>query len=100
MDEKVLVKRIFDFLFCCISEEEREMVYTAAINHNSRAVYEAQKNLLREKHGYRCSICGKFYPYIEIDYENAQVDLKKCDRLRLRFSGGGNLCSALYCKSP
>ena len=82
MDRKVLMKRMFNFLFCCMSEEEQEMVYTAAINRNPRAVYEAQKNFLREKHGYRCSICGKFYPYIGIDYENAQVDLKKYAKIK------------------
>lgn len=72
-----MIKKLFDFVFCCLSKEQQEMVYTAAENHNPRAVYDAQQNLLREKHGYRCNICGKFYPYIELDYQNERIDPKK-----------------------
>lgn len=72
-----MMKRLFDFVFCCLSQEQQEMVYTAAENHNPRAVYDAQQNLLREKHGYRCSLCGRFYPYIELDYQNTQTDPRK-----------------------
>jgi hypothetical protein len=64
-------------VFCCLSKEQQEMVYTAAENHNPRAVYDAQQNLLREKHGYRCNKCGKFYPYIELDYQDTKTDPRK-----------------------
>lgn len=69
-----MMKKLFDFVFCCLSQEQQEMVYIAAENHNPRAVYDAQQNLLRERHGYRCSMCGKFYPYIELDYQDIQID--------------------------
>lgn len=72
-----MMKKLFDFVFCCLSQEQQEMLYTAAENHNPRAVYDAQQSLVREKHGYRCSICGKFYPYIELDYRNTRVDPRK-----------------------
>lgn len=72
-----MMKKLFDFVFCCLSQEQQEMVYTAAENHDPRAVYDAQQNLLREKHGYRCSICGKFYPYIELDYRETRIDPRK-----------------------
>ncbi len=72
-----MMKKLFDFVFCCLSQEQQEMVYTAAENHNPRAVYDAQQNLLREKHGYRCSMCGNFYPYIELDYQDIQIDPRK-----------------------
>jgi len=72
-----MVNKLFDFVFCCLSQEQQEMVYIAAENHNPRAVYDAQQNLLREKHGYRCSICGKLYPYIELDYQDIQIDPRK-----------------------
>lgn len=72
-----MVRKLFDFVFCCLSQEQQEMVYTAAENHNPRSVYDAQQNLLREKHGYRCGICGRFYPYIELDYQDARIDPRK-----------------------
>jgi hypothetical protein len=72
-----MIRKLFDFVFCCLPKEQQEMVYTAAESHNTRVVYDAQQNLLREKHGYRCSICGRFYPYIELDYQNARTDPRK-----------------------
>ena len=76
-----MMRKLFDFVFCCLPQEQQEMVYTAAENHNPRAVYDAQQNLLREKHGYRCSICGKFYPYIELDYQNMRSDPRKYSKI-------------------
>lgn len=72
-----MMKKLFDFVFCCLSHEQQEMAYTAAENHNPRAAYDAQQNFLREKHGYRCSMCGKFYPYIELDYRQTRIDPRK-----------------------
>ena len=69
-----MIRKLFDFVFCCLSQEQQEMVYTASENNNPTSVYDAQQNLAREKYGYRCSICGKFYPYIELDYQNARTD--------------------------
>ena len=69
-----MVKKLFDFVFCCLSTEQQEMVDTAMENINPGAVYDAQQNLEREKHGYRCNKCGKFYPYIELDYHNMRTD--------------------------
>ena len=72
--EMLMIRKLFDFVFCCLSQEQRDMVYAAAENNHFKAVYDAQQNLLREKHGYRCSVCGKFYPSIELDYQNARID--------------------------
>ena len=72
-----MMRQLFDFVFCCLSEEQRKLVDASIENNDSKAVYDAQKNLLREKHGYRCSVCGKFYPYIELDYQNARTDPRK-----------------------
>lgn len=83
-----MVKKMFDFVFCCLSPEQQEMVYTAVENHNPRAVYDAQQNLQREKHGYRCSICGKFYPYMELDYQNVRIDPKKYAKMAGKLRKG------------
>ena len=72
-----MIKELFDFVFCCPSQEQQEMVETAMENHNPAPVYYAQQNLVREKHGYRCSICGKFYPYIELAYQGIRIDPRK-----------------------
>lgn len=77
-----MMRKLFDFMFCCLSQEQQEMVYTAVENHNPRAVYDAQQNWLREKHGYRCSICGKFYPYIELDYQDTRIDPRKYAKVK------------------
>ncbi len=82
MDTKDLLKGMFHFLFCCMSQEEQEGVYTAVAGNNRRTVYEAQQNLQREKDGYRCSICGRFYPYIGLEYQDDQVDLKKYAKIK------------------
>ena len=43
-----MIRRLFDFVFCCLPKEQQEMVYTAAESHNTRVVYDAQQNLARE----------------------------------------------------
>ena len=71
------ISKFFDFVFCCLSQEQQERLDTATENNSPKAVYDAQRNLLREKHGYRCSVCGKFYPYRELDYQNSKTDPRK-----------------------
>ena len=45
-------------------------------------MYDAQQNFLREKHGYRCNICGKFYPYIELDYQDTRINPRKYAKVK------------------
>lgn len=72
-----MIHKLFDFVFCCLSEEQKKTIGFAMENRDSKPVYYAQQNLLREKHGYRCSICGRFYPYIELDYQDTRIDPRK-----------------------
>lgn len=91
-----MMKKLFDFVFCCLSQEQQEMVYTAAENHNPRAVYDAQRNLLREKHGYRCGICGSFYPYTELDYQDVRIDPQKYAKITGTLRKGKKAAVVFY----
>lgn len=67
-----MVNQLFDFVFCCLSEDQKEQ-----ISRNIPAdIYHAQMNLVQEKHGYRCTKCGKVYPFLRLDYENTLTDPK------------------------
>lgn len=88
-----LLKKMFDFVFCCLSKEQQEMVYATAENDSPRVVYYAQQNLKREKHGYRCSICGSFYPYMELDYRDERIDLRNYDKITGELRKGKKLAN-------
>ncbi len=67
-------KQLFDFVFCCLSAEQKQQVTDALRNNIPAPIYYAQANLVKEKHGYRCSKCGKEYPFLQLECENAQLD--------------------------
>ena len=64
---------IDDNLFCCLTQEEQERLKRDIENNNFKAVYHYQKNFVQEKTGYRCSICGAFYPYLQIKYKDEMI---------------------------
>lgn len=37
-------------------------------------------NFKKEKHGYRCSICGKFYPFLQIKHKDKLIDPKELSK--------------------
>lgn len=76
-----MLRKLFHFVFCCLSQEQPESIYNEAERGNRRAIYLAQQNLVREKTGYRCSTCGKFYPYITLEYQSTQTDPGACPKV-------------------
>ena len=73
-------KELFDFIFCCLSQEQQGQLEIALHNNIPTPVYQAQENLAKEKSGYRCKKCGKFYPFLHLDYRNTLIDPKKYDK--------------------
>ncbi len=57
MDNKILID---GNLFCCLSQEQQEEIRTDIGNKKFQTVYHYQENLIKEKTGYRCSVCGDF----------------------------------------
>lgn len=72
-----MIPKLFDFVFCCLSQDQKALIEAAEATHDPKPVRYAQRNLLREKHGYRCGICGKFYPYVELEYRDMRIDPRK-----------------------
>ncbi len=92
MDNKILID---GNLFCCLSQEQQEEIKTDIANKKFQTVYRYQENFVKEKTGYRCSVCGGFYPYLRIKYENKLIapedisklkgKLKKCKKAATVF---------------
>ena len=61
---------IDNYLFCCLSQEMQQEIKTDIDRGVSDTVYKNQKNLIEEKRGYRCNNCGKFYPFLTVEYQN------------------------------
>ena len=70
----ITAKDFLDFVFCCLSQEQQSQLEIS--NHNPTSVYQAQENLVKETHGYRCKKCGRFYPFLHLDYDNMLIDPK------------------------
>ncbi len=56
-----------DDLFCCLSPQQQEDIRQAIANKEYGMVYQYQENLRKEKTGYRCTGCGAFYPFLQIE---------------------------------
>lgn len=79
MDNKILVD---GNLFCCLSQEQQEEIKTDIGNKKFETVYRYQENLVKEKTGYRCSVCGEFYPYLRIRYDNKIIAPEDISKLK------------------
>lgn len=70
MDSKLVesgvIHKLFTdrFLVCCLPQEQREDIRTSMENGNYTVIYQYQKNFVKEKTGYRCSVCGKQCSYL------------------------------------
>jgi hypothetical protein len=56
-----------EYLFCCLSPQQQEEIRLALANKSYGTVYRHQENLQKEKTGYRCTGCGAFYPFLQIE---------------------------------
>ena len=62
-------------LSCCRAGAE-----IAEAENDHRAAHRMQSNLVKEKTGWRCSTCGKFYPALEIEHNGTRYDPKSISK--------------------
>jgi len=63
-------------LYCCLTQEQKAQLAEDLDNGKNQTAYLLQQNLVREKEGFRCSICGKFYPLEQIWYRDESIEPK------------------------
>ena len=68
------------FLYCCLSPAQQEKLAEDLAQKQYRTPYLLQENLTKEKTGYRCRVCGKFYPFLQIEYRDSLTDPKAVSR--------------------
>lgn len=64
------------FLLCCLLREQKASIQQEIEKRNYVPVYAHQTNLVKEKSGYRCGLCGKFYPFLQLRYGDTLIDPK------------------------
>lgn len=69
------------FLYCCLSQEQKEQLEKDLDNGKNQTAYLLQRNLVREKEGFRCSTCGKFYPMKLFWYRGERIEPKQVAKL-------------------
>lgn len=72
-----MTKELFDFVFCCLSQEQQNQIEIAIKNNMPAPIYHAQENLVKEKSGYRCKKCGKLYSFLQLDYKHTLMNPQK-----------------------
>ncbi|MBR6668364.1 MAG: hypothetical protein IKL25_08405 [Clostridia bacterium] len=72
------------FLYCCLSQEQKAQLEKDLDNGKNQTAYLLQRNLVREKEGFRCSICGKFYPSEQIWYRDEIIEPKSAAKIALK----------------
>ncbi len=89
---------LFDFVFCCVTEEQEKLVIDGQCKNMPVPIYRAQENLVKEKHGYRCSKCGREYPFLQLEYENARIDPRSFAK-STGFLQKGKKAADIFCGS-
>lgn len=69
------------FLYCCLSQEQKEQLEKDLDNGKNQTAYLLQRNLVKEKEGFRCSVCGRFYPVKQIWYRDEMIEPKRAAKL-------------------
>lgn len=69
------------FLYCCLTQEQKAQLANDLDNGKYQTAYLLQRNLIREKDGFRCSTCGKFYPKELIWYRGEVIEPKLAAKL-------------------
>ena len=57
-----------DFFFCCLTNEQKDMLKKERDSLDASMVYQFQKNLVMEKKYVRCKICGRKYPVLQVEH--------------------------------
>lgn len=86
-----------DYLFCCLSPEQEEIVNLSGNQIKPGIVYQFQSNLTMGKKEVTCNICGKRYPVLQICDRNRtylpeavsklKTSVKKCKKRAFLFLG-------------
>lgn len=67
-------------LTCCRTQEELSTLRDGMEAGNYAVAHQIQSNIRREKTGYRCADCGKFYPFLSIHHQGVVIDPKSLSR--------------------
>lgn len=65
-----------ELLTCCRTEAELEQMRLSEESGDRKARYLIQSNLAAEKNGWRCTVCGRFHPMVELRHNGITLDLK------------------------
>lgn len=75
-----MIEELSDYVFCCLSEaQQRALVASNSIDIGF--ILRAQENLAKKKNGYRCRKCGRFYPNVQLLYQDTSEDVQQYARL-------------------
>lgn len=69
------------FLYCCLSEAQKAQLKEDLDRGENRTPYMMQQNLVKEKTHYRCRVCGKTYPFLEIAQGDERIDPRTASKL-------------------
>lgn len=75
---------MFGYVLCCIPEETQKALRNP--NADLAFIRRAQENLTREKHGYRCSKCGRYFPDVQLLCRDAAEDARPYAKLPCKAS--------------
>lgn len=67
-------------LTCCRTPEELAALRADMEAGNTTSARQIQSNLTKEKTGYRCTVCGAFYPFLTIRHMGDLIDHKSLSR--------------------
>lgn len=88
------------WLFCCLTDEQKNTLKENDCSINPRIIFDFQKNLKLEGKTIKCDICGKKYPISQVEYNGELIELENLKRPRQKPKKYGkvaeHICSDHY----
>ena len=83
-------------LYCCLSREQEAQLREALDHGQGQTVALLQQNLVNDRNGCRCTICGKHYPSKRIYYQGEPIALSRLASIRGKTGKGKKKAVAFF----
>ena len=69
-------------MFCCLTEEQKDILKKSGDHPDADTIYRFQKNLVMEKKTVKCTTCGRKYPRLQVMHDGEMFQPEDASSLK------------------